>query len=343
MDIVQRYKRLNESYEKVLVFHLGIDAGFFTEYTYMLHAMLYCLQHKIQFKLYSDDANFRYSKGWSDFFLSFCEEMHENFHHKYNKHRLPSWGIIFKNKDWKVGKWKIKCNILNVLGDFYAWKSYHKRILLNHHIRFNASSHFYVPELGLDGDYFSAFKMMVDITWRLNSETENDVKMMIQGLKLPDSYVGCQVRGGDKVIETELLSPDLYIKELRNITSLKNIFVLTDDYRIFQRLHVQSPENSWYTLCEGGEGGYVNNVFSRQIGAGKRLQMIRFIASMQILMHSSIFIGSITTAPSLFLLKLFYPNHCPIDCSTEYFKQVACLRMDERCRIAESYLNRVHS
>lgn len=46
-----------------MIFHLGIDAGFFTEYTYMLHAMLYCLQHKIQFKLYSDDANFGWEKG----------------------------------------------------------------------------------------------------------------------------------------------------------------------------------------------------------------------------------------------------------------------------------------
>ena len=51
-----------------MIYHIGIDAGFFTEYTYMLHAMLYCLQHKIQFKLYSDDANFGWEKGWEDCF-----------------------------------------------------------------------------------------------------------------------------------------------------------------------------------------------------------------------------------------------------------------------------------
>ena len=67
-----------------MIFHLGIDAGFFTEYTYMLHAMLYCLQHKIQFKLYSDDANFGWEKGWTDCFVPFCEEVHEAFHHTYN-------------------------------------------------------------------------------------------------------------------------------------------------------------------------------------------------------------------------------------------------------------------
>ena len=339
MDIVQRYKKLNETYDKVLEYHLGRDAGFFTEYTYMLHAMLFCLQHKIQFKLYSDDANFRSDKGWTDFFLPFCEEVHERFHSKYNKHRLPSWGIIWKNKDWKVGQWKVKCKMLNFLGNIYAWKANNQRIYLNHHIKFNSNSHFYVPELGIDGDYFSAFKVMVDITWRLNAETEHDVVKLIQELNLPDNYVGCQIRGGDKIMETELLSPDLYIKVLEKTTPLKNIFVLTDDHQIFKRLQVKSPENNWYTLCEDGEGGYVNNVFSQQTGDAKRLQMIRFIASMQVLMRSSLFVGSITTAPSLFLLKLSYPNHCPIDCSIEAFERTACLRMDERCRMAQKYLS----
>ena len=56
-DLATRYHLLNSSFKKTMIYHIGIDAGFFTEYTYMLHAMLYCLQHKIQFKLYSDDAN----------------------------------------------------------------------------------------------------------------------------------------------------------------------------------------------------------------------------------------------------------------------------------------------
>ena len=124
-----------------------------------------------------------------------------------------------------------------------------------------------------------------------------------------------------------------------NLSRFDLIFVLTDDFQIFKRLQIKSPENNWYTLCEDGEGGYVNKAFSRQIGNVKRLQMIRFIASMQILMQSSVFVGSITTAPSLFLLKLFYPNHCPIDCSTEAFERIVSLRMDERCRMAQIYLS----
>ena len=46
-DLATKYHLLNRSFKKTMIYHIGIDAGFFTEYTYMLHAMLYCLQHKI--------------------------------------------------------------------------------------------------------------------------------------------------------------------------------------------------------------------------------------------------------------------------------------------------------
>lgn len=99
-DLATKYRLLNSSFKKTMVYHIGIDAGFFTEYTYMLHAMLYCLQHKIQFKLYSDDANFGWEKGWEDCFAPFCEQVHEPFHHTYNTHRLPSWQALMKDKNY---------------------------------------------------------------------------------------------------------------------------------------------------------------------------------------------------------------------------------------------------
>ena len=54
----EAYQKVNEKFESVLVFHVGESAGFFSEYNCMILVMLYCLQHKIQFKLYSRDANF---------------------------------------------------------------------------------------------------------------------------------------------------------------------------------------------------------------------------------------------------------------------------------------------
>lgn len=33
-ELVASYRALNASFSKTMVYHIGIDAGFFTEYTY---------------------------------------------------------------------------------------------------------------------------------------------------------------------------------------------------------------------------------------------------------------------------------------------------------------------
>lgn len=79
-----QYDSINNSYKKTLVYHLGVDAGFFSEYCNMLYAISYCLLHKIRFTLYSVDANFGKERGWQDYFQPFFYEVSDDFHHTMN-------------------------------------------------------------------------------------------------------------------------------------------------------------------------------------------------------------------------------------------------------------------
>ena len=65
---VMSYRKVNETFRR-MVYHVGVDCGFFVEMNYMVDAMLYCLAHCIRFQLYSDDANFGTGKGWTEYFL----------------------------------------------------------------------------------------------------------------------------------------------------------------------------------------------------------------------------------------------------------------------------------
>lgn len=247
-NLTTTYRLLNSSFRKTMIFHLGIDAGFFTEYTYMLHAMLYCLQHKIQFKLYSDDANFGWEKGWTDCFVPFCEEVHEAFHHTYNTHRLPSWKALMKDKKLpktKLMKWKLKATCKNITGETLAFLTYKKPVLLNCHLKFDPNQHFHIPELGIDGDYLHAFRKMTEITWKLNEVTGRECRHLADNLQLPQEYVGCQIRGGDKITETNLLPAEYYIRLIKQKTDLRDVFVLTDDYRIFRQVQSLAPDIRW--------------------------------------------------------------------------------------------------
>ena len=55
---LEQYNRINSSFKKKLIFHLGAEGGFYSEFNNMISAILYCLKYKYKFILYSKDANF---------------------------------------------------------------------------------------------------------------------------------------------------------------------------------------------------------------------------------------------------------------------------------------------
>ena len=116
--------------------------------------------------------------------------------------------------------------------------------------------------------------------------------------------------------------------------------MLTDDYRLFQQVQTLVPEIHWYTLCSPDEQGYVNSSFTQTAKELKQKQMTRFLSSIQILMNASVFIGSITAGPSLFLLKKFYPSISPADCSLKDFPYASTLPIPGRGQVATEYIRR---
>ena len=55
----------------------------------MILAMAWCLQNNYQFQLFSNNANFGFDKGWTDFFIPFCTEVSSEFHLRYNRRPYP--------------------------------------------------------------------------------------------------------------------------------------------------------------------------------------------------------------------------------------------------------------
>lgn len=309
-NLLNKYKELNESYKPILIYHTGIDAGFFSEFNDLIFMILYCLEHKIQFKLYSDDANFRVRNGWQDYFEPFCEEVHERFHAVYNRHpHYVSWKNIVHADSWKTSysllRWVFKSDLRIGLAkcirifqrkrhfDYYTHDLLEQISIKN--------KRYHVPELGIDGDYIQAYNVIYDIIYRFNTTVDEEICSLIEGLSLPEQYVACQIRGGDKFIEYDLLSVELYLRKIKEVTELKNVFVLTDDYEIIMYLRKMAPEYNWFTFCQSDERGYYNSAFSKAEPLIKQKRMIRFFASMKLLEKASLVVGTITATPCLVL------------------------------------------
>lgn len=290
-NVIPAYRKLNDSFSPEFVYHLGCEAGFFSEYNNMILGMLYCLRKRIRFSLYSSDANFAYLKGWTDYFIPFCEESGNILHHWLNRRPNPR----FKNRLLRgadhclsLAFRRINRNRLTLTD---LWDEIRKQDL----------GAFEMPELGFTGDLRAACQKLIQYTWRYNSETQRVVSDHIASLRLPMRYVGFHIRGGDKFVEARLQDVDVYIQKACGLSSLREAFVLTDDYGIIELLDRTYPDWTFYTLCAPEERGYFHQKFKKQSKKIIRAQHLRLFASMDILAASDLFIGTFSSNPGMYL------------------------------------------
>lgn len=319
---VTSYRRVNETFRRRMVCRIGVDCGLFVEMSYMVNAMLYCLAHHIKFQLYSDDANFGTGQGWTEYFQPFCEEVHETFHKRFNFHRRPSWYRVMRlcgsQKSMKPIAWKLKSIQNTLAGRLMAFRAYHEYVLFAQDVPPKPEQHYNIPELGIDSDYTSTFALLSRMIWRLQPEVLSLEEVYKNGLSLPSSYSGVQIRGGDKATETHLVDGKIIIQKL----SLQNgdcLFILTDDYRQFLKAKADFPQLRLLTLCQPYERGYHHRQFCQEGPQSKKDAINRLIISVDLLLSSHSFAGSIITGPSVFILKLRIddPLAQAVDCPKE--------------------------
>lgn len=275
--------------KKKLVYRLGSEAGFFSEYNNMILAMLYCLKYKIRFEMYSKDANFGYKNGWEDYFLPFCTDNLNPGNHKYNlRQDIYNLGFRFKVKK-NIFKFFAGINYLT----FELWPKFHNKSFEN--------ELFDIPELDLKGNTKQIAEKLIKELWVFSPEIENDINQLFKNINLPTNYVGLHIRGGDKIIEAKTEPIEEYLKLAQKHNQSRNYFVLTDDYSIIEELETKFNDCHFYTLCDKSEKGYYHNEFSNNNSEIKRKSIVKLLASMDILLRSDFFIGTYSSNPGMFM------------------------------------------
>ena len=337
------YRRVNEAFHRRMVYHVGVDCGFFVEMNYMVNAMLYCLAHHIRFQLYSENANFGTGVGWTEYFLPFCEEVHEPFHKKYNFHRLPAWRRILKvcRQQKALGPlvWKLKSFPKTMMGRLMAFGIYKAYVQFAQDVS-DPEQYYNIPELGINGSYYEAYGLLARMVWRLQPEILHYETIYKEKLALPSLYDGVHIRGGDKMMETTLISGK-HIMEVLHPKTGACVFILTDDYRQYQELQANYPNIRLLTLCRPEERGYLHKAFSHKSPQSRQEAIIRLIISVDLLFGSRSFVGSITTGPSVFVMKQRVDNPFvqAVDCPKTDLASSLSLTIDVRAAISQRYLS----
>lgn len=282
--LIDNFDKLNKSFKHSIVFRIGREAGFFSEYNNMLLAILYCIDNSIKFKLYSKHANFCFKFGWRDYFLPFCEESNFIFHKKYNYRSGNSRISDFYARAMKV----LPLPYLTQ----HTWAE-----VRNHRVPKNNYNNFFPNNLTLRERLNCLHKMI----WRYNTETDCFIRNTIQSIEYTQPYIGLHVRGGDKVIEHQVYEIDKYIMMAENLSTLKRAFVLTDDYNIYEQLKQQYPLWEFKTLCLPEHKGYFLKNAIKSSKEVIRRDHLRLFASIDILEKSKFFIGTFSSNPGMHL------------------------------------------
>lgn len=327
------YFDYNSRLNRKLVYHLGYDAGFFSEYNNMLFAMMYCLTHKIHFSIYCDDANFGFEKGWQDYFEPFFEEVHDDFHHVNNyrcfERPITSDFVVFLKRVFKAA---LKMN-KKYYRPYYKFEETeivkkHKKEtkidlytqdIWNDLIQYPTRRVITNPCDNSSVCEFDFLNMLDAMAWKFSEKTKCAIDNILGALEVPKDYVGIHVRRGDKIKEVSFVSVDNYMSILKDKSEIKNVYVATDDYGTIKLLRANYPEYRFYSLTKEVSAGYDQTAFDNLEKGKKQTHMISLFADIEMLASAKCFVGSYSSNVGLYIAIRRNRENCfYVDYKSEY-------------------------
>ena len=295
---LETYQQLNAKFKLRCVYHLGIRSGFFSEYNNMIWAMLYCLRCDFAFQLATRDANFGYKRGWQDYFEPFCTEQQSFFHHRWLHPRFPKSGVKFAIQEYagNIIKQLEKVDALT----YEIWNG----------MRQQDTGVIEIHATGSHASFRELSAELVAMTWRFNPETQAILDTRRTALKLPARYVGVHIRGGDKSKESDLHDVDAYVEKIRAVSDVRNLFVMSDDYRNVERLRERHPEFRVYTLTPETAGGYRHRASARRCKCARREHHLELFSSIEIMRRAEAVVCTFSSNIGIFLGMAMPPGRC---------------------------------
>jgi hypothetical protein len=270
----------NNSFKKKELIYPLTSRGFFSEINNLALAILYCLEEKINFKIFTKKW---VSGEWQDYFESIFDEYNGIV-------PIPNDIFVVRRKDM-----------------FYNF--YHKHLrgreLVQtdiwhkmHNVDFTNRS-FYYPLLGINGTIYDAKKQIFKLILQFNNETKTIVNLnnQIDHQFIKESF-GIHIRRGDKIFgnlqEAGNINLQSYINKAISIDpTIFKFTICTDDFTVIETLRNAYPSFQFYTLCNPVKRGYDQNNFNKLTDKkDKKEEVYSILTDSNILIESKIFIGT---------------------------------------------------
>lgn len=267
---------------KKKLFWLLTSRGFGSEINNLLYAINYSKKNDYEFVLETKFWNSSYQNGWTDYFISFQANGTKTL-------EVKALIIILRFINRFVRIRNSNRKLISFPLNFFLKKE-KKTIFWN----FHEVRKFNNDERLRDRDKFLfTMNKILKTVWRINPS----VKLAIENKKicLRNGYAVFHIRRGDKLVsgEDNYYPVEDYMNKLKSISSsIKTVFVMSDDYSVYTELKYKFGEYDFITLISDSKRGYDNYNFNQMKKHQKRSEIINLLAEIEIARKSKIFIGS---------------------------------------------------
>ncbi|WP_288880198.1 hypothetical protein [Pedobacter panaciterrae] len=290
--LLEDYKKINSSFKRHCVYRIGNEAGFFSEINNMLMAMVFCLENKLQFRLYSANSNFG-EDIWKDYLIPFTKHSTSKSHALFNErpyiHKRP---------------YPLDVNEL-----FSIKKRLSREFLTQDIWPYIRNKEFYNVDYMVDSPYIKGnltlvISVLIKCVWNYNKFAKQQISQLIRELEAPEKYAAIFVRRGDKYFEAPLQEIRKYINKVDALTNSKDfpLFISSDDYQIIEEAKVLFPErNIIHFNFEGDKGYFMEDFKSNYSKAQQKAKIVQLLAQVEILKNATYFVGTYSTNVGVFV------------------------------------------
>jgi hypothetical protein len=285
------YQEINFSFKKKCVYRIGSGAGFFSEINNMVMAMIYCLENKLRFQLYSSGSTCG-DDLWKDYFMPFTEHTEESVHY------------LFNNRPYII----IRQFYPLTVDELFAVKKILARQILTQdvwpYIRNNYNVSYEVKTPYLNGKLTEVTFNLIECIWKYNDTTSNEIKTLTENLGINKEFASIHIRRGDKNKECPHTPVKSYFKIVDEVTGSRDypVFLASDDYNVITEAKELYPDRIIYHFSFLDNIGYESATFQYKLS--KELQkekIIKFLAEIELLKKGNIFVGSFSSNIGMFM------------------------------------------
>lgn len=268
--------------------------GLYSELFNLCLAIVYANHNQKYLKLNTWLWNSRIKKGWEDYFEPTLDCSNNPFsaQDKVYTNEKPWFGkIYYKPKEFFSFYYRL---ILN-----YIYHILHPNHLLTKDIfKVMRSKEFIHVILGENA--FSLMASTFKQLYVLNNHTKNHLKQRIDGLRLPNDYIGVHIRRGDKITSKEMqeIRLDKYINAIithKDICS--NVYIATDDISIINIIKEKLLSYGFniFHNSQNKSTGFIEADFNSTSKQTRQEETLNVLLDMEVLIHSNFFIGTYTS------------------------------------------------